>query len=86
MKTQAPPSPPASPRAPISAVFPSPDSATLEPNSTRARAPGLASFACSDQPERGVREHPDRARPPPSTGAATSAVLPSADSATLEPK
>ena len=93
VNTHAAPAPPLSPDPPISAVLPSAESATLLPNSPSPVSPVPVSFSpCWVQvdPER-VNTHaaPTPAGlnvPPLSAGPPISAVLPSAESATLVPE
>ena len=87
VNTHAAPTPPLSERPPINAVFPSPDSATLQPNSPLPIAPEPVSLEpcwVQVEPER-VNTHAAPTRPL-SPGPPINAVFPSPDSATLEPK
>src|SRR3954470_22976931 len=86
VKTHAAPRSASSPSPPIRAVLPSPDSATLSPNAPVSTWPLPVSFApcCVQLPPERVKTHAAPTRES-SDGPPTSAVVPSGDSATLQP-
>src|SRR5262245_53380358 len=86
VNTHAAPLPLPSSEPPTSAVSPAAESATLEPKKGGPAAPAPSSFACSAH-DPGPPPYTHAAPTSPlSPGAATSAVVPAPDSATLKPK